>query len=324
MGRGRLGTFAAAFLLLCLLAFLETAAFAAPPKHPPLAEALKGDARVLYDAARDLFKAGDYPSAYAKFQRALELSNDPRLYWNLAACERKVKHNANVLRLLDTYLREGEGWLSDEDRSEASRAAAAVRAFVAAATVKTDPPDGVEIFVDDVKIATTPQAKPLWIDMGSHRVRFAKEGHGTLERSEEIPAGGELTWSIVLVSSTAKPKPPPQAPPPPPPPPPPRPEKPEPARHSRTGPIVLGGAGLALAGGGAGLAISTTNRFSKLKDECGSACDRERWKTDRTLQIVGDVLLIAGTAAVVGAVVWWIVQPSSSAPEPSRVGKVTF
>jgi hypothetical protein len=321
MGRGGLGALAAALLVVVSLLLVGSPAFAAPPKHPPLAEALKGDARVLYDAARDLFKAGDYASAYAKFQRALELSNDPRLYWNLAACERKVKHNANVLRLLDTYLQAGEGWLSDEDRSEASRAASAVRSFVAAATVRTDPADGVDVFVDDVKIATTPQAKPLWIDMGSHRVRFAKEGYKTLERNEEIPAGGELHWSITLESNAAKPSPPPPSPPPPSPPVQ-RPIPLEPTRPSRTGPIILGGAGLALAGGGAALAIITTNRFSDLEKECGSSCDPKQWETDRTLQVVGDVLLIAGASAIVGAVVWWIVQPSASPPE--RVGKVTF
>src|SRR5438105_2746215 len=125
-------------------------AHAEPVAHPPLTQALKGDARVLYESARDLFRSGDYASAYAKFQRAQELSQDPRLYWNMAACERKSKHNANVLRLIDVYLHEGEGWLSDDDKKEAARAAAAVRAFVAAAIVTTKPEDGVEIFVDDV------------------------------------------------------------------------------------------------------------------------------------------------------------------------------
>jgi hypothetical protein len=268
---------------------------------------LKGDARVLYDAARDLFKAGDYASAYAKFQRALELSNDPRLYWNLAACERKAKHNANVLRLLDTYLQAGEGWLSDEDRSEASRAASAVRAFVAAATVKTDPADGVEIFVDDVKVGATPQAKPLWIDMGSHRVRFSKDGYKSLERNEEIPAGGELTWSIALESATAIKK---EATPPPPPPSSPRPEEPEPPRVSRTGPIVLGGVGVAMLAGATALTIITTNRFSDLRNECGSSCDPARWETDQALQITGDVLFVLGGTALVVAAAWWLMQPS--------------
>src|SRR5262249_54072136 len=77
-------------ILLLVVSLVRAAAAGAAPNHPPLAQALKGDARVLYDSARELFKAGDYVSAYAKFQRAFELSNDPRLYWNMAACERKV------------------------------------------------------------------------------------------------------------------------------------------------------------------------------------------------------------------------------------------
>src|SRR5262249_48872463 len=156
------------------------------------------DARALYDAAHEAFKAGDYVSAYAKFQRALELSGDPRLNWNLAACERKTKHNANVLRLIDRYLKDGEGWLSDDEKKEAQRAAAAVRAFVASASVTTQPADGVEIYVDDVKVATTPTERPIWIDTGTHRLRFAKAGLKPVERDEEIKAGAELTWSVDL------------------------------------------------------------------------------------------------------------------------------
>src|SRR5262249_10337129 len=126
------------------------------------------------------------------------LSNDPRLNWNLAACERKAKHNANVLRLIEAYLRDGEGWLSEDDKKEANRAAAAVRTFVASATVKTEPPEGVEIYVDDIPIATTPVERPIWVDAGAHRVRFAKSGAKTVERTEEIAPGAELRWSVTL------------------------------------------------------------------------------------------------------------------------------
>src|SRR6185295_17376497 len=97
-------------------------------------------------------------------------------------CERKANHNANALRLIDTYRREGDALLSDDDKKEAERAAAAVRSFVASAAVKTDPNDGVEIFVDDVRVGSTPVDK-VWIDVGAHHVRFAKSGYRSVERS---------------------------------------------------------------------------------------------------------------------------------------------
>lgn len=278
------------------------------PAHPPLARALSGDARVLYDAARELFRAGDYASASAKFQRALELSSDPRLYWNLAACERKAKHNASVLRLIEVYLREGEGWLSDEDKNEATRAAAAVRVFVAAARVTTRPDEGVDVFVDDVRVGTTPIAKPLWIDMGTRRVRFAKAGLKPVERKEEVQAGSDITWVADLEpESVAAPEPPPPA----------QPERPEVApapivkSPSRLGPILVGGVGLVAAATGGVLAGITVNKFSQLRSDCGTACPRSDWEKYQTMQTAGDVLLIAGGSLVMIATVWWLLQPTA-------------
>jgi len=290
---------AAGVFVFAAMTSLATSASAAPP----LAQSLKGDARVLYDSARDLFKNGDYASAYAKFQHAHELSGDPRLYWNMAACERKANHNANVLRLIDVYLREGDALLSDDDKKEAARAAAAVRSFVASATVKTEPNDGVEIFVDDVRVGATPVER-IWIDAGAHHVRFAKSAYRTVERSEDIPAGASLSWSVTLEREGEATTPPP-APPPRTTPPPDERHPDEPATpRSRTGPFILGGAGIALALGGGALAYVTTTKFSSLRDDCGTSCDRSQWESYRTMQYVGNGLLIAGGVAIIGAIVW--------------------
>jgi hypothetical protein len=309
--RSRLAAAVIALLLASHRPVFADGAHTSSPPHPPLVQALKGDARALYDAAHEAFKAGDYVSAYAKFQRALELSGDPRLNWNLAACERKAKHNANVLRLIDHYLKDGEGWLSDDEKKEAQRAAAAVRAFVATASVTTQPADGVDIYVDDVKVATTPTEKPIWIDTGTHRLRFAKAGLKPVERDEEIKAGAALAWSVDL----EHPATPPAAPPPPAV----RPATHEAPPHSSRGPLLLAGAGLAVAATGGVFVFLTTRQYSVLRDECGTSCDPARWHTQRTLQVVGDVLFGVGGAALAGGVVWWLVSgraPSTTA----RVG----
>jgi hypothetical protein len=286
--------------------------------HPPLAQALKGDAHVLYDAARDLFKSGDFTSAYAKFQRALELSSDPRLNWNLAACERKVKHNANVLRLIERYLHDGEGWLSEEEKKEATRAAAAVRAFVASASVTSQPAEGVEVYVDDVRVAVTPVDAPIWIDTGSHRVRFAKAGLRPVERTEDIKAGAELGWTVDLEHAAA-PRSEPEATPAVRPK---TPDAPETAtRSSRIrGPLIVGGAGLAVAATGTVLVLLTAHQFSVLRGDCGTACDPSRWHSQRTLQTVGDVLLGVGAAAVVAGALWFVL----SAGKPTRTGSAVI
>jgi hypothetical protein len=327
VSRRRAASLAAAVIFL-VAAPVASADTSSRGGHPALAQALKGDARVLYDAAREHFRVGDYASAYAKFQRALELSGDPRLNWNIAACERKAKHNANVLRLIERYLHDGEGWLSEDEKKEAARAAAAVRAFVASAEVTSQPTEGVEIYIDDLRVGVTPLDKPVWVDAGVHRVRFAKTGQKPVERTEEIHAGAELRWSVDLDHPTADASPalatastPPtpaasdartgESTPP----------SPTPGR--KLGPLVLGGAGLATAIAGGVLVGLTTHQFSVLHDDCGSSCDPARWQGQRTMQTVGDVLLGVGGAALVAGIVWWAFSPSggfraktASAPFP--------
>src|SRR5437016_6190653 len=72
-----------------------------PPAGPPsLSETLSGDAKSAYDAAKVLFGDGDFASAALKFRSAHDLSNDPRLLWNIAACEKNLRHYAKVVSLV--------------------------------------------------------------------------------------------------------------------------------------------------------------------------------------------------------------------------------
>ena len=58
------------------------------------------------------------------------------------------------------------------------------------------------------------------------------------------------------------------------------------------------------------LVVITMNQFSRLRGDCGSACPPSDWEKYRTTQTVGDVLLIAGGAAVAAGAAWWILQPT--------------
>jgi len=73
-------------------------ATAAGPK--PLAQTLTGDAKAAYDAAKLLVGDGDFAGAAIKFRAAFDQSHDPRLLWNIAACEKNQRHYARTIALL--------------------------------------------------------------------------------------------------------------------------------------------------------------------------------------------------------------------------------
>lgn len=163
---------------------------AATPAEPvkPLSETLTGEALAEYDSASLLFRDGDYAGALTKFNHAFELANDPRLLWNIAVCEKNLRHYANVHKLVTRYLAEGGNYLSAEDRMSAQALLDVIASFVSTLTVTTTPA-GADILVDGKVVGKTPLPEALNIDMGSHKIAASLEGYVTQERAIELLGG---------------------------------------------------------------------------------------------------------------------------------------
>ncbi len=174
-------------------------AFAQAPKKPipSLSEMFKGDAKGAYEQARDRFRAGDYVSSLRSLQRAQKLSPNPRLFWNMAACEKKLGHHAKAIAYVESYLTAGTAVLSDDERREANDFVGAMRTLVGAATVKSVL-EGVQLFVDDEFVGATPFSKPLVVDAGTRRIRYTRPGYKEGFRTESVPAGGATAWVLEM------------------------------------------------------------------------------------------------------------------------------
>jgi hypothetical protein len=178
------------------LVFAAILLFASPvladdPK--PLGDSLTGEARALYEIGKSSFDGGDVPGALGRFTRAHELSNDPRLLWNMAACEAGLKHYARAMLLVDRYLGESGALLTDKDRQQATRFRAAAKPLVA--TVSLTVAKDVKIAVDGEPV---PTSSLLYLDQGKRRVTFTRAGHRGLVRTETVTGGSDLTWKVDL------------------------------------------------------------------------------------------------------------------------------
>jgi hypothetical protein len=171
------------------------------PSAPPaaLAESLRGMARADYAAARILYEDGDYAGAFTKLEAAYLASRDPRLLWNMAACEKELRHYASVITLLERYLREGENIVAAEERAATAELLETVRAFVNELSLAARP-EGAKVFIDDIEVATAPIASPLRVDMGKHKLRVALSGFVTHEAVLDLPGGKAMSLEVELAA----------------------------------------------------------------------------------------------------------------------------
>jgi hypothetical protein len=178
----------------------ETRVFAQTPQarlRPSLADSLEGEARNAYEASRNWFQSGDFKRALEALARAQKLSPDPRIFWNMAACEKKLGHYARASVLVTRYATAAGAGLAEEEREEAAAFVAAMRTLVASVSVASSV-DGVALYIDDELRGMTPFAHPILVDSGVHRVWFSRVGYTTVSRIEVLQAADSATWILEL------------------------------------------------------------------------------------------------------------------------------
>lgn len=276
--------------------------------HTALAQDSASDAKKAVEEARAAFKRGDFRGCLESLERAQQVAPNPHLFWNMAACEKKLGKVAHAIDHVERFLAAGSA-LKGSERRDAEAFIEAARAFVSRVNVSANV-DGVEIFIDDELVATTPLPKPIVVDEGAHRVRFVRSGYKTIERDERAIGGASLVWAVELSRDVEDSKPPPPSPPPSPsPPPPPDIKREAPSRSLGLGPVILGATGAVVAAGGIFFVLSASSNADRVEGECAPSCPPSRWEKYRDMQIAGDVMIGVGGAAVVSAIVWQLFLP---------------
>lgn len=187
----------AALAALLVLAPLGEALAAPPPAAaepappPPLSASLTGMAKAEYEGGKILFVDRDHQNALIKFEHAFELSKDVRLLWNIASCEKSLRHYTRVIALLERYQKEGGALLTADDRRDAAEILTIVRGLVSDLRVMVSEP-GAEVFIDDQKVGESPLA-PVLVDVGTRKIRVQKAGWKAQTQTVQVAGAGALT-----------------------------------------------------------------------------------------------------------------------------------
>ena len=164
----------------------------APAGPPSLSESLTGQPKGDYESGKVLYTDGDNAGALVKFTSAYNTSQDPRLLWNMAACEKNLRHYSKALKLVRQYVKDGDKFLSDQDKKEAEDLIKVMEPFTTKLQVNVDEA-GAEVAVDEEVLGQSPVPEAL-VDIGQRKVRVRKEGFE--EYTKDLPVGGAAQVSL--------------------------------------------------------------------------------------------------------------------------------
>jgi hypothetical protein len=176
-----------------------------------------------------------------------------------------------------------------------------VNANLPSIVIEAKGPDGKETFDVRLTINNEPTAskldvKAIDLDPGTWSMRFEREGSPPIDK--EIVLRQAQKNKLVEVSFAAPPvATEPRGVPT-------RGETAEAPRRRSLLPWVLGGLGVALAGGGVFFWASSESTRSDLQSSCAPRCDPKQADDIKTQRLVGDILAVTGVLAVGAAAVW--------------------
>jgi hypothetical protein len=182
-----------AFTLAAMLAAPSALAQARPDVRAQLPEAARKD----WDAAKQLADAKDYKGALVELKRAYDLSQNPRVLYNVGALEKLLTHYARAVDAWDRELKEGAGKLTPAEAAEARSSIAIVQQFVTTIEVTANETEAT-LYIDDYAIGKTPFAAPVRIDVGKHTLKLSKDGFVDAVQQVEVASGQKTPVSFKI------------------------------------------------------------------------------------------------------------------------------
>jgi hypothetical protein len=182
--------------VFCALLVAPALARAQAP-NKPLSESLQGAAKEAYSSAKILFSNHDFAGALTKYGQAYQQSEDARLLYDMAICEKNLHRYARMGTLLRQYEREEGAALSGDEKRIVDDALAAIKNLVGAVTLDVNEA-GAAVRVDGEAAGRTPLAGALVLDLGTHTIAVAKEGFEPIERRVEITGGTDIELALPL------------------------------------------------------------------------------------------------------------------------------
>ncbi|MGZ3421224.1 MAG: hypothetical protein ACXVEE_25335 [Polyangiales bacterium] len=275
-------------------------------------------ARILFDEARKLMKAGKYADACPKLEEGVRLNPGLGMRFNLAECWEHLGKTASAWSLyLDVAA--GAKQKNDQKREKVAREAAKkLEPKLARLTIELEPEadvPGLEVKRNGAVVGAGQLGVAVAVDPGSYTVEAAAPDRKPWETKVAVTDAGKIVVRVPKLALVPKP---------PPPPPPPPPEKPG-LGPTRILAIGLAGAGVIGLGLGTYFGARALTLNSDSQSHCnGNLCDPEGFEKRLDARRAGStstVAIIAGAVGVgIGAALWFTAPSPKSETSKTQVG----
>jgi len=183
--------------LVALALFLGAPAHAQRPHG--VRDELPAEAQHAWDDAKRFYDARQFDGASVEYEKAYELSKNPRVLYNVGVCQKELSHYARAIMTFRRALRDGAGTLSPDETKAINGAITVLESYTTTLSVRTDEP-GASVFVDELFVGKTPLDEPVPIDPGEARVvRVQKDGFVEVRQTLRVDPSSKPVLDLRLV-----------------------------------------------------------------------------------------------------------------------------
>jgi hypothetical protein len=164
----------AIFFSVALLLAASGASAQGKPKS--VRDELPTAARVNWDNARELYDAQNWAAAMGEYQRAYEVSHNPRVLFNVGVCEKNLGHYLRASAAFRKELAEAGKKVPANELAAIHSALGTLEPLISTLVVATNEPGATLTIDKEPQPGVSPFAQPIAIDVGVHTLRLTKPG----------------------------------------------------------------------------------------------------------------------------------------------------
>lgn len=190
------------FVLACLWVATLAPWALAQGVRPSIRDELPAEARVDWDAAKELYDDKNYKGALVQFQKVYDQTKNPRVLFNVGVCFKNLQRYSRAVSTWEKEL-SFKDKLTQGDIAQVEQALQTVRPFVSTLDVTSNEP-GAKLYVNGEEVGETPLLTPLPIDVGEQRVKLVKDGFVSVEKTVDVLRATPVEMSLKLVPAAKK------------------------------------------------------------------------------------------------------------------------